>query len=222
MVLFSNGFEEGDFSAWTYVSGSPSVVTSPIHHGTYAGKFNAGSQFVYKQITAIGTVFARCYFQTSALPTWSNPSILTIYNTDDWVIVADARLVKDGSNVVFQLAYRNSASATITVNSATLCATNTWYCVELYWNKNTVGGAVLYVDDSSVATAGAGTTADKNANWIIVGSRVNDESATNHIDCVVVADAYIGPEATSSYSPKTRSSLPNTMMTLLNSKILYS
>ncbi|HEX68708.1 MAG TPA: hypothetical protein ENG10_00220, partial [Candidatus Bathyarchaeota archaeon] len=59
-TLFEDGFESGDFSAWTdtYTEGSPtvSVVSNPVHQGSYAEKAttNSGSgrAMARKDITA--------------------------------------------------------------------------------------------------------------------------------------------------------------------------
>ncbi|MEM2995645.1 MAG: hypothetical protein QXI91_06520, partial [Candidatus Bathyarchaeia archaeon] len=40
-TIFSDGFESGDFSAWTGTVGSPTIVSSPTHHGAYAARFGS-------------------------------------------------------------------------------------------------------------------------------------------------------------------------------------
>jgi len=49
-----------------------------------------------------------------------------------------------------------------------------------------------------------------------------DSTNVMYADCVVVADAYIGPEAAGGTSMKKGSSLSATMTQMLNSRMLYS
>src|SRR3989337_2094782 len=45
-VIFSDGFESGDFSAWTGTVGGPTVSNVQAHHGTYSCRAS-GSAYIY-------------------------------------------------------------------------------------------------------------------------------------------------------------------------------
>jgi len=62
--LFSNGFEEGNFNAWSGTSGAPTVQDAIKHHGTYAEQAsNAGSgatDYAYKTVSGYSECGFRC------------------------------------------------------------------------------------------------------------------------------------------------------------------
>ena len=65
--IFSDGFESGNFSAWTGTNGSPSIVKSPVHHGSYAAQANAAYEYWYKTFSGQTVVYVRFYFRLSAI-----------------------------------------------------------------------------------------------------------------------------------------------------------
>ena len=67
--LFSNGFESGNFSAWTSTAGSPAVVASPVHHGNYSGEFDASGEYAQADFTGQTEVYGRCYMRFTTQPT---------------------------------------------------------------------------------------------------------------------------------------------------------
>jgi len=206
-VLFSDGqvgsiMETlGDFSAWTGTAGTPTVVGVPVHHGSNAAEFNANGERIWKTFANQNVVYARVYFRTTTLQTGGgSDSFAEIYNsTDGYVLVAVG--IKDFAGTQkFLLDYLNSANVLVSVTSTAVCVANTWYCVEFYFSKNTVGGAILYIDGIDVANCGVNTTADWVSQQLNVGCIYIDDATTNYIDCVVVADTRIGCEGV--YAPK--------------------
>ncbi len=76
--LFSSGWEDSggsditDGGKWTGTYGTPTVVGSPVHHGSYAAKLQAGeasNKFIWKDLGATySTLFIRAYVQIADLP----------------------------------------------------------------------------------------------------------------------------------------------------------
>jgi hypothetical protein len=209
-TIFSDGFESGDFSAWTGTStgkgGSISVDTSQVHHGTYAAKAIQGGldawAVAYKNFaTTYSIIYARSYVQLSSLP--SSGVRLYIYpcifeGSAAAHILVGACVYNDAGTLKWDLRYRTDSveenhaySTTPTINA------NQWYCVEVKFVKGSGNGEVgLYIDGNLVISVTGLTNNAYSAGRLEVG--VYSTSATYitvYHDCVVVADTYIGPEA---------------------------
>jgi hypothetical protein len=66
--IFADGFESGDFSAWTGTSGSPTVQNTTKHHGTYGCTFDA-PECAYKTFSVMQIVYFRALMCDSMLLT---------------------------------------------------------------------------------------------------------------------------------------------------------
>jgi hypothetical protein len=219
MAIFSDGFESGDFSAWTAASLTPTIVTSPVHHGTYAAQINANETYVSKTLAAsYGTIYHRAYIRWTTNPAASGRYHLmwagfgSATNTN-WLL----SIYNDAGTIKWELfgggAYTLFATPNPTVN--------TWYCVEVTHIQNTANGNSLYVDGSLVGSI-SGTSDDAAIHYVEVGTYSGMPSGgASYYDCVVVADAYIGPEA-AGVTVKKGSNLAATMTEMLNSKMLFS
>lgn len=197
--IFTDGFESGDFTAWTGTSsnegGQPTVQSGVIHTGTYAMQCvlsaNGYQAWTYKDITSANTVYIRAYVRFSKIPVSGEAynNIIDCYRVSDSFGGLSIRIVPDGSGGALFRAYNNYYGTT---DDGSACVINTWYCVE---TKNTNTGAEnWWVDGVDQGSCGNGAVAMDRVRvgfWHIVGST----SSTMQIDCVVVADAYIGPEA---------------------------
>lgn len=191
-TIFNSSFETGDFTEWSGVGGAPSIVNAPVKSGVWAAKFDASGEYAKETGLAAGTLYCRVYFQRSGDGSWGMNNFITFQETGGWTKQCKADVVNDGGVFKFQLRYFDSVGAEQTVISAKVCAENVWYCVELYFKKNTVGGAVLYVDDVSVASAGAGTTQNQDTAEVDVGERDADDAKIHYVDCAVLSASYIG------------------------------
>ena len=192
-ILFQDGFESGNFSAWTSITGTPTVVTSPVHHGTYAMKRDAGeTEYATKNLGAsYNNVWIRLYWQTTGIPTinyYANTMIgataITLrYNTMTGAGTREWELLIDGGY------------AGTWVNEVTI---DTWHCIEVEFD-NVDDVHRLYVDGVqriayTVATA-------STVSVVNVGHTAGNWGFNVFIDCVVVADAYIGPEEEAAGQP---------------------
>jgi len=215
-TIFSDGFEGGDFGidpntgyAWTGTSygngGTISVVTSPVHHGTYAESADQGGSgawaVAYKNFaTTYSIIYARSYVRLSSLP--SSGVRLYIYpcifeGSAAAHILVGACVYNDAGTLKWDLQYRTDSveenhaySTTPTINA------NQWYCVEVKFVQGSGNGEVgLYIDGNLVISVTGLTNNAYSAGRLELG--VYSTSATYitvYHDCVVVADTYIGPE----------------------------
>ena len=194
-VLFSDGFESGNFIAWTGTTGLPSVQGVVVHHGSFAMASSVFNDICYKTIIAAGTVYARFYVQWTVNPiAGSTKLFLTIENNGIGQGIY-AGVQDDGGTVKWRLSVNENDFAYHTyLANAPNPTTGIWYCVEVSWIRNAVGGAKLWIDGVLVLTGGA--PRDIDVDKVSVGA--GDAFGTIYSDCVVVADAYIGPEISGS------------------------
>jgi len=212
MAIFSDGFESGDFSAWTGTTGTPTVETSPVHHGTYVMKNPSGTHSANKTLgAAYAEIFVRVYVRFSALTTATDygTDIMIVGKASNWAYATTVKAVKLAGPVVFSMFSGGHART----DTDFAVAINTWYCVEL--KRRTTSGTVdLYINGVLKASFAYDYY---GADTVQVGGTAQQVSNA-YFDCVVVADAYIGTEAT----VKKGSNLSATMTEMLNSKMLFS
>ncbi|MEM3626432.1 MAG: hypothetical protein QXZ25_00190 [Candidatus Bathyarchaeia archaeon] len=206
-VIFSDGFESGDLGAWsgTLISSGNTftVVSDQRHHGSYAGKGyidgTANSHAaVYKQYaTTYSVLYARGYFRFSKVPTGGNRmSILRHAKSGAYTNIVEVR-VKDVSGYPrFGIL---PVGGVETYYSGIVVEVDRWYCIELYCKVGAGDGEVrLYIDGVEVLTQ-TGLTNDAYGNIGRLMAGVWDCWVTESytwVDCVVVADTYIGLEPT--------------------------
>jgi hypothetical protein len=187
--LFSDGFESGDFSAWTGTSGTPTVQSTIKHHGTYAALSDASnSELCYKTgMTALDPAYIRAYFYFDALPSSDTEfySLLQTYisSLDCWVSVYN-----QGGTIKWRIG-RSGSNFGYSTNSPVI---NTWYCVEV---KVVSHPDVFHLYIDGVEVASTTGTATGTVNTLYIGGWDKTESVNVYWDCVVVDDAYIGVEA---------------------------
>jgi hypothetical protein len=194
--IFSDGFESGDFSAWTGTDGSVSVVGSPVHCGDYAYEVNANYEYIHKSFSAESTINARWYMRWTAPPTTGNTYTWGWLGTAVLGSRILAGLYNDGGTVKWRLgAYTNAATFEYVYFDTPSPQVDTWYCIEIAWQASTLEGASLYVDGNLLGSI-TGTTAADSLSYFTLGTYSNLPSGgAGYYDCVVVADAYIGCEA---------------------------
>lgn len=227
-VLFADGFESGDFTAWTGTSISAGctceVENLHPHHGTYNARVLVTGASVnaygYKTIASTTIAYARGYVKFNQLNITNGQSLpVLVLDNGNWQYGVYAAVYNNGGTLRWQLRSFDAVTGTVNTLGTHTPVTGVWYCVEI---KRDVTNDLqeLFIDNVSEASGTA--VIINNSSRVIAGVQYQPQNDTNelYLDCVVAADAYIGPE--SSYSPSTRSSLPNTMMTMLNSKMLFS
>ena len=194
-TIFSDGFESGDFSAWTGTSGTPAIVTTPVHHGSKSAEFDAGGDVAYKTFTGQTILFFRTYARITALPATATFSFMVIRNAGgskicELVFRHDA----DGYKIRLYYGFPTSGSQDYIWNYAV----DTWYCFEIKFVKaaGTAGEYRVYIDGvERITLTGLDTSATTDASRIDIGWTSMSQTSTLNQDCVVVADTYIGVEA---------------------------
>lgn len=186
-VLFSNGFESGNFTGWTAQGGTPTVVNTKPHNGTYSMFANA-AEYTYVVITASNINYMRSYIYFDTLPGTGGKSLAVVGCVNSGGIYYALGGVNDN---VWTLQTAEGGSPTYTSSGVTVIV-DQWYCVEVL-RDITNDHAELWVNGVSVAERDYTSI---NQNYIYAtGSSQNIGTPTVdlYVDDVVVADAYIGP-----------------------------
>lgn len=211
--IFSDGFESGDFSAWTsqaQVNGTIIVESANPHHGTYDAKaditvFGASRASTYKTFTAGNIIYGRVYIKFEELPPSDTHAAASLQLLRAGTQVAEAEVYNDGGTVKWALVYRSAGSYLRSLASTPLPAINVWYCLELKADMSTSDGTLdgsyeFWLDGVSLISISNVDTDYTYVDQIGVARARDAQSAncavgTTFLDCVVVDSAYIGVEA---------------------------
>ncbi|MBA7661886.1 hypothetical protein ES703_69906 [subsurface metagenome] len=193
-ILFRDGFDDGTFDAWSAVVGTPTVVTTQKHHGTHS-MYVTGSGADYARVNFANQAhaFARIYVRiNSKMPNYTTWDILDLKNFN--TMICKLRIYHTtGTNYYLRIwRYFPSSAQAFSVLVAT--DTGEWhsFMMEILVHAS-VGKYVAYFDDDEVGSeTGLDTSGATQINRIHAGN--SDVGTVDyHIDCVVVADTYIGP-----------------------------
>jgi len=208
-VIFEDGFESGDFSAWTgiYESGATvSVQGTTIHHGSYgmqvAGLRTSGERaWSRKAITGYSALYARVYYNFgSPLPEastswWStSPFFAEIVEVNHIAFP-----IFSFDNNQWGIRYRDTAGTWLNIweTGTSSVSANTWYSLEIYLSVGANATVTLWVDGVE-KVSGTGLDIQRTIANVEVGNPwvevLESADRTIFVDCVVVADTYIGPE----------------------------
>ncbi len=188
-TIFSDGFETGLFDLWTDIIGTPTVQDVIKHTGLYAAFFDGSTDLIYKTFAAQAICYARGYFYFDTLPGAGNN--LYIMALDDGSGYEESVNVRLDSNQ-FILRVIEGGVGTNYATGITAIA-DAWYCVEV---KRDVTNDLTSVFINSVETTGNQAISSNSARlYVGVYTSSGTPAFDFYSDCVVVADAYIGPEA---------------------------
>jgi len=202
-VIFEDGFETGDFSAWTgtIVSAGQNISVESLnpHHGLYNAKVtmvNAGlgyKAYCYKDLgITYPLIFERLYvkFDTISYDPGSNCHVLALGQTEITDRVA-AGVADDAGVDKWWLQHAGDGWAP---HFGSPVSTGIWYAVEIEYDY-AAGVIKLYVNGSADITL-TGQTTYSDIRWAKAGVVYSGpgNSCVYFVDCVVVADEYIGPE----------------------------
>lgn len=188
---FNGGFESGEFNDWTGTSGTPTIVTDPVHHGRYAAQADAAYDYWYETFAEQTVVYVRFYFRISALISFELLDIRTSSSTIGYV-----NILSGGS---IRYVYKNGITNEFLPGFSGYPAgiqPDTWYCIEV---KHTISGTdgevEMWFNGTSVASV-TGKDTDNYGNIVQMrmGRYYGPGTCAVTCDCVVVADTYIGPE----------------------------
>lgn len=200
--IFKDWFRIGGFDAWSGTQGTCVTVKSPVHHGNYSAKFGTGTAFVGKIIAGQPTyIYARCYFRLSVLPDEDGAYVMVfnISGNSGANIIAEVFIRYDTDHLVLQFGRLYPSIAF--QDYAYDFAVDTWYCLEIGHYKHASEGfdkcwlSVVDPKDPILEWTNQNTSVSPDANAVFVGSFEQYLWLDYvYIDCVVVADEYIGPE----------------------------
>lgn len=215
-LIFENGFEEGNFSAWTatyiYPGQSFTCVTTageptPPHHGNYQakavinGSLMSTSAYAYKDLpTSYTTINLRfyVYLSTYYCPTQPHETYLgTIASGEN--IITQIGLTETTAEFVF-IAYHSEG--TIILYSTKTLTPNVWHCIEIQRIQHPTNGEYHVWLDEAELTEFSQTnlnTSSYTTNRIYIGNYHGcayhkPDQVTFYIDCVAISNTYIGKE----------------------------
>jgi len=195
MPVFTDGFEN-NFAPWTGivadpVSGTPSIVSSPVHHGVKAmSNWLAAVNYAYKTLDAdYPHLFVRLYLQVNGLQDAVGRYFKVITLRDaSGAVRAQVGLAASGSGVYQWELWVEG----VLMQYTDAVVPNHWYCIEIEFDSTT-GIHRLYRDGELIIT---NTTASTAAiREVDVGAtEINYWYASAYFDCVAVSETYNGPE----------------------------
>lgn len=195
-TIFSDGFESGDFTAWTGTSNNPTVETDNPHCNTYnmeAALVASGGSgpIAYETFSSAAIVYARAYIKFTTLNLSSGQLLLVLrlygglYGKE-----TVAYVVNSGGTIYWALSVDGNTS----VSDATV-STDTYYCVEIKRDVTNDEGE-LWVDSVSEATDT--TNISNNAERVDLGIYYSTAWGANNTvcgDCVEVDTSRVGCES---------------------------
>jgi len=200
--FFNNGFEEGDFSAWTSTVGTIEVESNNPHHGTYNARAypNTGTGYAFckKQDIQRTTLYIRVYAKLTTLPSSGKTLLGFLQARYASAVRFQAGIRNNSGTYEWALNYwvdnDNSAFAYV----ASTIMTGTWYCIEAaqFYDAST-GWAKLWIDgDLKIDITGIDTSANYRPYNFYCGAQMAaiDQEYEVFLDCYIAADAYIGTE----------------------------
>ena len=202
--IFSDGFESGNFNAWTGTetggNGSITVVSDQTHHGSYSAYSNApasGYADVYKTLaTSQSECYIRWYVRFNTLPSsdGNKAPILRAGGTGTELV---RFYIKNASGQLQILGEFFPWVTTATYNYN--FQTGVWYCFEYGYKKGTGsdGFHKVWLDGTLVINLeNRDHTSVGDAESYKVGNcyLVSGYTSQLWIDCVTIADTYIGTE----------------------------
>ncbi|MCW4005551.1 MAG: PKD domain-containing protein [Candidatus Bathyarchaeota archaeon] len=162
-VVFQDGFESGNFSAWSSYNGTPTIVSSPVNEGTYAA--NATGPDSYWLLNLEGqdsTIFFAGYVQF--------PQLQSNDETTYCMVIADEEYtcsVWAGSYVYGNYSYWLLSCDDEYLSTSANIQTNHWYFMEIEYNTN--GSINMWIDGILVASA-TGQSLPNNAATALAGN----------------------------------------------------
>jgi PKD repeat protein len=202
--FFSDGFESNDFSKWTSTGGTPTVIASPVHCGSYAMQSDITGDYARKRLTTDPNLsHHRLYVYFTDLPDSNGEDIrfmrITNNPSGSYIFTLGIIYRSTSGKVDWYISTREaSTEATTYYTPSTALQTGRWYCVEVMCDMSSSDGTTdgnyeLWIDGSSIIKRNNKDTDYTNIGYLYVGSINNDESKNVYIDCVVAANSYIGP-----------------------------
>jgi hypothetical protein len=173
-VLFSDGYESGDFSKWTGTTvttgGTATVTANNVHSGLYSGQFSitAGTAnttrraYSYINLDSLAEVYASAYVYIPSDLTLSNTQKLFAIQFNDaaGTALASYGVIADNTGMHWGVQYTTASSAVATTGPSG----GGWYLLEAHFTH-----------------AASGPTLALSVNGVQVASLVYDTSSANPV-----------------------------------------
>jgi hypothetical protein len=190
MVVFEDGFESGDFSAWTGTNGTPTIVESPTHHGRYAMKINAVNEYARIAVADNDTLHVRCSFYLTEIPGFGESITLLDISSTWWGPISYVQVIDDAIGYACQFPGRGDW---IPVE----WHVGQWYTFEFMSYRHAVNGELhFWFEGVEVSSwVDIDTSGIPVGYYVMFGSRgVPAATYVHYFDCCAVDNAYIGIE----------------------------
>ena len=194
--IFADGFDSGNFASWSGTSGSPTVVSSPVHHGNYAMLCDASGEGVYKTgISGYSTVYTRFYVRINTLPARGQSVKIAKAMTSGLIALWELYFQRtpEGES---QIRLKASVPSSSDLTFAYSYAVNTWYCLEVKYTQSTAGEYRVWLNGTQILSRTGVNTSSRGFGRLDVGSQWSNYAVKTNIDCLGIGQNYIGPEAT--------------------------
>jgi hypothetical protein len=183
MVIFSDGFESGNFKAWN-LNFNASVVSSVKHSGIYSMKVASGvAGNCKKEITATNLAFVRFFILITGQPAEDETATLIMFGNA--ALGLSYLAYRDVSGIT--QFYLNCGGDTDTVN-ATLLA-DVWHCIEMEYNDTTDIHRV-WIDGTLKLQTSHDFASD--TDWFRLGVVTGNISQDVYIDDALYDNSYPG------------------------------
>jgi len=148
-TLFRDGFESGDLSQWTSVTGPLAAQSTDVFAGTSAARANAtgGATWAYKQLSAgQAEVNAKMRFKFASRDGVSSIAVLKLRKA------TGTQLLRVYVSTSGKLAIRNDVTGVATTSTTTI-ALGRWYLLELHARIDAAGSPVdVRLDGTTIAS----------------------------------------------------------------------
>jgi len=193
-VIFADGFESGDFSAWTDTAAGPAstieVVTTQKYNGLYGAHSIAPIYTwfanVYSDIGNYDTLYAQWYVRFVNLP--SNGKYMRIWEgREDWTGIVNLRVLNDDGTLKLWLDQEGTDQ-----HYAYDFQVGTWYFIVVKRHKAVNGEYQVWLDGNEVISYTGVDTSANYINKLLFGiSYSNEDLRELYFDDIVISDEYI-------------------------------
>jgi len=198
-ILFSNGFETGDFSQWTGVGyGTPQIVNDTVKDGSYS-LYSNGINYVYEKLPVVNGVYTRVYVNFKKLPSNDErPCFIGFYNDTSELLVFC--LWNDQGNYRLRVYFDDPVWNWVNSSPISI-GEGEWHYFEMYWYENGTNSTIKAWYDGnieinqtidskgcgkSISNYGFGAVSKKG------GIGGPGEPPDLYIDCAAISSDYVG------------------------------
>ena len=205
--IWSNGYEEGDFSAWSQVwetgvnggEGSLAIEQSVVHSGYYAAYFSVPSGGEVATMinitggTGTDSCFARVWVYLLTVPSQAGQSawVMQLYNESNGSSYEPVQALVEYNATLGEAMWALSVSYWGSTNESSIeVTTNVWHEVQLECVNTTLGTDYcrLWVDGALAAT---GPECEQNMGNVMIGSDLPTFNLNFYADDVAYDSQYI-------------------------------